>query len=291
MKNLFVLLGLVANVFFFSYVYANPHLVQTHSINIVVDCVDEALEVIRGLGGHNIHMDMSTFPGHGMDLVRQAEIIRRVDASEYRRAQQILRSLGTVTFEGESARNVRSEISDLQLRINAATGEFDRISYMMSKSNTIQMLIALDERLSEIAWHRDGLIGSLNLLLAESGSAVITIHLAEDIGVFVPPPGPGFGERVSGSFFGSWNVVVQIAESLAIFIAYAFIPAIFLSVLFFPLRAVYRAVTRNREKSRILAWQRYYLANSKAAPPKETVPASLEKNDDEKSKPSEVQDE
>ena len=252
MKILFAMFGLVANVLFFSYVHAEPPLVQTHNINIVVDCVDDALYAIRGLGGHNLHMDISTFPGHGMDPVRQAEIIRRVDASEYRQAQQVLRGLGTVTFEGESARNVGAEISDLQLRINAATGEFDRISDMLLESDTIQMLIALDSRLSEIATQRDNLVGALNVLMAESGSAVLTIHLAEDMGVFVPPPGPGFGERVSGSFFGSWNVVVQIAEGFAIFVAYAFIPAIFLSVLlFFPLRAAYRAIFRKSKPQEV----------------------------------------
>ena len=291
MRAFFTILGLAANILFFSHVYAAPHLVQTHNIDIVVDSVDDALEAIRRLGGHNLQMYMSTVERYGMTPVRQAEIIRRVDASEYRRAQEILRSLGTVTSEGESARNVGGEISDLQLRIQAATGEFDRISYMLMVSDTIEMLIALDTRLSEIAWQRDNLVGALNVLMAESGSAVITIHLAEDMGVFVPLPGPSFGERVSGSFFGSWNVVVRIAEGLAIFIAYAFIPSIILTLLFFPLRAAYKVVNRNREKLRILAWQKYYAANTKAAPSVGSVPANNKTSHAEIGTDSAVKDE
>ena len=296
MRALIVILGLAANMLFFTYVHAEPFLVQTHNINIVVDCVDEALEAIRGLGGHNLQMDVSTFERPGMNPVRQAEIIRRVDASEYRMAQQLLRSLGTVTFEGESARNIESDISDLRLRIDSATGEFDRISRMMAESDTIQMLITLDSRLSEIAMQRDWLVGSLNMYLAEAGSAVLTIHLAEDMGVFVPPPGPSFGERVSSSFFGSWNVVVRIAEGIAIFVAYAFIPAVLLSILFFPLRLAYRTVTRNREKLRVLAWQRYYAAKDESNATTRVSPAITENasaneySSEEKSKLLEVQD-
>ena len=290
MKTFFAILGLAANLLFFTYVHAEPMLVQTHNINIVVDSVDDALGVIQGLGGHNLQMDVSTVERHNMNPIRQAEIIRRVDASEYRRAQETLRSLGIVTSESESARNVGGEISDLQLRIQAATGEFDRISHMLRASDSIEMLIALDSRLSQIAMHRDDLVGSLNFLMAESGSALLMINLAEDMGVFVPPPGPGFGERVSGSFFGSWNVVVQIAEGLAIFIAYAFIPAVLLSILFFPLRAGYRMVRRNRERYRIQAWQNYYAINSKAAPQAEPNAINQTPTVEEKSKPPEVQD-
>ena len=278
MKIIFAILGLTANILFFSYVYAGPHLVQMHNINIVVECVDEALEVISGLGGYNLQMDVSTFEWSDMNPTRQAEVVRRVDASEYRLAQQLLRSLGTVTFEGESARNVGGDISDLQLRINSATGEFERISHMMSESDSLQMLITLDSRLSDIAWQRDSLIGSLNMLLAESGSAILTIHLAEDMGVFVPPPGPSFGERISASFFGSWNVTTQIAQGIVVFLVYAFIPAIVLSSLFFPIRAIFRVLNRRR----ILAWQKFFATNTQASLLSET-------KNEEKSKPPEVQ--
>lgn len=275
MKALFVILGLAANVLFFSYVYAAPYLVQTHNINIVVDCVDEALEAVGRLGGHNLSMDVSTVDWRGMEPVRQAEITRRVDGTEYRMAQNLLRSLGTVTFESESARNVGSEISDLQLRINSAIGEFERISDMMAESYSLQMLIALDSRLTNIAWHRDSLIGSLNMLMAESGSALITIHLAEDIGVFVPPPGPSFGERISASFIGSWHITIQILQSLVVFTAYVLIPAIILSLLFFPIRAVYRVL--NRRKA--LAWQRYFAKTTENPPEQNNVSTPVEVQD------------
>ena len=287
MKSFFAILGLAANLLFFTYVHAEPHLVQTHSIGIVVDSVDDALEAIGRLGGHNLHLDVFSIEWPGMDPVTQAEIIRRVDGTEFRSAQQVLRSLGEVTFEHESARNVGGEISDLQLMIQSASGEFDRISYMMAASDTLSMLIALDTRLSEISWQRDFLIGSLNVLMAESGSAVLTISLAEDIGVFVPPPGPTFGERVSGSFFGSWRAVVNIAQGFAIFVAYAFIPAILLIILFFPLRAAYRATSRKREELRQLAWQRYYAANANAASKAEPKKTETEANP----KPLEVHNE
>ena len=283
MRSFFVILGFAANMLFFANVYAAPHLVQTHDINIVVECVDEALEAISRLGGHNLHMDVTAFEQLGLNPIRQAEIIRRIDASEYRMAQNLLRSLGTVTSESESARNVGSDISDLQLRINSASGEFDRISHMMAESDSLHMLIALESRLSDITRSRDSLIGSLNVLLAESGTALISIHLAEDMGVFVPPPGPSFGARISASFFGSWNVTLLILQGIVLFIAYALIPAIFLSLLFFPIRAVIRAVNRSRGKRRVLAWQRYYAANAAAI-------QTSEANNDENSKPTEVQD-
>lgn len=241
MKKIIVVFGILANVIFFTYVSAEPPLpmVQTHTINIVVDCVDEAVYAIQGLGGHNISMNVMTIPVHGMEPIRNAEITRRVHASEYRRAQQLIRSLGTVAFESESARNVESQIVDLHLSINSANNEFERISAMMAASDNLQTLIVLDNRLSDISRNRDRLIGSLSALLAESGTALITINISEEMGMFVLPPEPLFGERIYASFFGSLRFLRATAEVFVVFVAYTFVPAVLLLVLAF---VVYRLV-------------------------------------------------
>lgn len=253
MKILFVILGVAANLLFFMYVSAEPPLVQTHNIEIVVECVDAAMEVINSLGGHNLNVDVRTIPGRGMEPFRLADVTRRVGASEYRQAQQILRLLGTVTFESESARNVEASINDLRISINSATGEFERISQMMAQSDNLQTLIALDNRLSQIAWHRDSLLGSLNLLLAESGTALLTISLAEEMGVFLPPPEPRFLERMAASFFGSLRFIRQTGEGFVVFIAYALIPAAILSLFALLVFAAIKRVLRKRENAESLA--------------------------------------
>ena len=252
MKILFIIFGLAANLLFVTHVSAAPTMVHSHSIEVVVDCVDEALEAIQRLGGHNINMNVSTVPMWGREPIRRADVTRRVNASEYRWAQQLIRSLGTVTFESESARNVEQSINDLRLRINSADGEFGRISQMMAESDNLTTLIMLDSRLSEIAWTRDNMIGSLNALMAESGTALLTIHLAEEMGVFVPPPEPTFYERITSSFFGSLLFMRNTFANFTVFVAYALIPAIILSL--FALIAF--KLARRILKFAVLPWQK-----------------------------------
>jgi len=193
---------------------------QTYTINIEVDCIETAVEIVRNLPGHNL--DSSAF----FDSWRTgADFRRRVPAETFRDVQETLRELGDVTFESEVASHLGAQIFDTEVRITALSQEIDRLTEMMVASDTLEVLIAVNDRLTHVSWERDSLIGRRNVLLTESVGPIIHISLIELL-EWVPPEPQGFWERVTAAFgrsvtnsrVGFENFIVFIASTILAFV-------------------------------------------------------------------------
>ncbi|MCL2199269.1 MAG: DUF4349 domain-containing protein [Defluviitaleaceae bacterium] len=201
-------------VVFSSTVAFGQSLSRRHSIEIEVECLEAAMAVIAGLNGYNLDSQAFFNEWHTW-----ANFTRRVDDWAFRHVQEVLRSLGEVHSEWENAVELGAEISDLNTRFVVLSQEMERLSLMMAASDSLDVLIAINDRLTRVSRDRDGIIGRRNLLLSQAASPVIDIHLwqtAED----APPPVPAsFGERVSRSFLNSWGGTVRFGGNLLVFFA------------------------------------------------------------------------
>jgi len=207
-------------------VSANRLFVQTHFIEIEVECLETAINSIRALNGYNLESSIfaSTNTQFGWQTRPTANFVRRVDEWAFRHTQEALRELGVVIAEFENSRNIAAQVSDLQVRINAIEEEIVRLSTIMIASDTLGVLITINDRLSNVMHERDRLLGNLNSLLIQTHSPVITIQLIE-----VYEPGatpPTFFQQLGERFRESLQIILRDIENLIVYLARNFISII-----------------------------------------------------------------
>ncbi|MCL2216801.1 MAG: DUF4349 domain-containing protein [Defluviitaleaceae bacterium] len=244
---------------------------QTHMIELEVECLETATAVIRDMNGYNLESSVFMVQQFGQgEFVRRANFTRRVDAWAFRHVQEVLRGLGEVTFETENAQHLGAQLMNTEIRLLAANQEIERLTLMMAASDTLNVLIAIDSRLSQVMWERDHLIGTRNLLLSQANSPVVTIWLTEaqeDRPVPVPPT---FGSRVADSFLDSWNSLRSNAAGLLVFIVRVALPVvIWAAVLTVVGLVIFRVYKRKRVCKIALV----------ASPPNYTDPEEDEENE------------
>jgi len=184
---------------------------QNYTIHIEVECVDAAMEIIRQLPGHNLDSSASVDTWH-----RRAEFRRRVNNDDFRHVQEVLRSLGDVTFETENAAHLGARMLDLDVSIAVLEQELERLSSMMAASTTLEVLIAVNDRLSIVSRNRDDLIGQRNVLQVESLGPIISISLIETFPDAQPIAPPGFGWRIADRFSSSISNTRTAAEAFIV---------------------------------------------------------------------------
>ena len=203
---------------------------QTHSIVIEVECVEAALEIIRELNGYNLESSVYMQEFFGRSPQRRANFTRRVEGWAFRHVQEVLRSLGEVQSETENAHFLGAQIMDVEARLVAISQEIERLSTMMAVSDSLDVLITIDQRLSQVTQERNQLIGRRNLLQAQAANPVIFIQLFEIPEDWPAPVPTGFGSRVANSFTDSWRGTRNVVANMLVFFVRVSIPLLVLCI-------------------------------------------------------------
>ena len=213
---------------------------QYHSIDIEVECLDTAIGIIRELNGYNLesHVWLHESP-HERAAWRSASFVRRVDYWAFGHVQYVLRNMGEVHFETENAHFLGAQIVDADTRILALSQEIERLSIMMAASDSLDVLIAIDARISQVVLERNSVIGTRNVLMAQAASPIINITINETMGERPAPVRDGFFSRVAGNFMGSLRGTGVAAGNLLVFIVRIFIPLVIYVALGFVVFRVY----------------------------------------------------
>jgi len=210
------------------------------------------MEIVRGLPGYNL--DSSVTVG---DRQRTASFRRRVDSDDLRQVQAELRNLGDVVSEHETAQHLGVRIMDLDVRISALDQELARLTAIMEASTTLDVLIAVNDRISNVSWDRDHLIGQLNVAMVESRGPILSISLVEFLPGAEPAPPTAFGRRLVDRFTSSLTNTRSGAESFVVGVVRAALPVVvWAGILAFVWFVVWRRVIR-KGVNKILAKRRH----------------------------------
>jgi hypothetical protein len=216
-------------------------------ISLSVADLTTAVAQIRRLNGFSLHEQVAYYEYGG-----NAQLHRRVDAWAYEHVQMMLREMGMVQRESERAFRMTEQVRDLEARIRAITQEIDRLTLLMSESETLDDLIAIDRRLGQVETERERLRGNLNVLLDATAAPTITIFLHEP-----PPepepeeeveeeeiPDPTFWEQFRDRFITSVNAFVRDMENVVVFLTRAFFPLVLVGLALLVAWRVYRRIRR-----------------------------------------------
>jgi len=187
---------------------------QEYTIVVQVDCLDDAMEIMRALPGWDLHLNISA---------RDAHFTRRVYAWAFPHTQEVLRTLGEVRSEREHIRHLGAELMHIDTRLRVINEEMERLIILLAASSSIDVLNAVDMQLTRVGWERDMLMGRRNTLTHETETVLMHISLTE---LYVPAEvaAAGFGTRLADSFLASWGATRRIAGNIMVGLVRASLP-------------------------------------------------------------------
>jgi hypothetical protein len=206
----------------------------THFITVEVQCLQTAMEQLGRFAGYNLHTAVDFVEQPGFGRRNRASVTRRVEPWALRHTQEALRGMGEVLEESENARYLGAQMRDHEVRVAAFSGEIERLAQMMARSDTLDVLIAIDNQLAWVMQSRNSHVGRLNALRHQAAAAVMNITLIE----YFEAPEPqedyeqGFLARMGDSFLSTAVGMRDGGAAFAVWLArYGLAIAIWLAIL------------------------------------------------------------
>lgn len=204
-----------------------------HNVDMTVetDAFDQlikSLTVRAGeLGGY---VEQSGIKGNRVNyknepIPRNADMTLRIPADKLDNFVAVVEQNGNVTNKAESTQDVTLQYSDLESKKKSLTLEQDRLWVLLEKADTLDAVIALEDRLSDLRYQLDSMESQLKLYDSQVDYSKVHLYVNEIRGAssFTPSGSEGVGRRIQNGFRKNLNAVAHGCTNLFVGLA-AFSP-------------------------------------------------------------------
>ncbi len=178
-------------------------LIRTIHLDVETDEFDTLLrklqEQIQTLSGYIEQSDVS---GHSIQYEnsrRRAYMTVRIPSTKLDQFVNSMEENANVTNKSETTTDITLKYSDLESRKKSLTIEQDRIWALLEKADTLEAVIALEERLSEIRYELESMESRLRLYDNQVDYSTVYVNISE-VKVFTPTAPATIGERIQKGF-------------------------------------------------------------------------------------------
>lgn len=178
-------------------------LVRTVSLDMEADDFDpflaEVNNLIRDVGGYIEQSDIWGEP-------RSASMTARIPSSRLDSFLGELEGRGNITRRSETTEDVTLQYTDLESRKKTLEVEQDRIWALLEKADSLDAVIALEQRLSEIRYSLESMESQLRLYDNQVEYSTVNLNLSE-VKDFTLSDSAGPSERMKDGFKGNLQAV------------------------------------------------------------------------------------
>lgn len=216
-------------------------LIRSVSMNVETDAFDQVVkhlqEKVTELSGY---IEQSDISGSSLEdpynrSGRYASITARIPSTSLDQFIAVVEGSGNMTYKSETTQDVTLQYSDLESRKKTLTVEQDRIWSLLEKADTLEAVIALEERLSQIRYELESMESRLRLYDNQVEYSTINIRINEKTVIEFTPTAPEtVGQRIKKGFAKNVQGVIETFTNLFIFFVTAspvWIPLAVLAVL------------------------------------------------------------
>ncbi len=178
-------------------------LIRTIHLDVETDEFDTLLhklkEQIQTLSGYIEQSDVS---GHSIQYEnsrRRAYMTVRIPSTKLDQFVDSMETNANVTNKSETTTDITLKYSDLESRKKSLTIEQDRIWALLEKADTLEAVIALEERLSEIRYELESMESRLRLYDNQVDYSTVYVNISE-VKVYTPTAPATIGERIQKGF-------------------------------------------------------------------------------------------
>lgn len=254
-------------------------LIRNANMDVETSDFDNLMNIITGqitaLGGYTQESSVS-----GSGKMRGNEPTRRYASVTARIPQEKLDAFitaveqnGNITNRYESTSDVTLQYSDLESRKKSLTVEQDRIWALLEKADTLEAVITLESRLSEIRYELESMESQLRLYDNQVEYSTVTLSIQE-VTTFTPTAPETLGQRIQNGFSKNagamadflTNFLIWLITSSPIWIPFAIIIGL---ILFFIRKS--QAKERMRQAARTASYENFgsEITEDNGAQPKE----------------------
>lgn len=202
-------------------VVSGRKLIRTVNLDVETYDFDELLaslnEQITALNGYVEQSDISGNSVQNTRSRRWAYMAIRIPSTELDHFIQSVESDGNVTNKSETTRDVTLQYSDLESRKKSLTIEQDRIWELLEKADTLESVIALEERLSEIRYELESMESQLKLYDNQVEYSTVHVNIQE-VKVYTPTEPETIGERIQKGFTANLENMQEFLVDLFVFL-------------------------------------------------------------------------
>ena len=178
-------------------------LIRNVRLSVETDEFDTFLEQLNDqvsqMGGY---VEQSDISGNSMQQnranPRYASLTIRIPVDQLDKFVQVIETRGNVTNRSENTQDVTLQYSDLESRKKSLTVEQDRLWALLEKADTLESVIALEERLSEIRYQLESMESQLRLYDNQVEYSTVSLALQEIVqdSEFTPTEPESFEQRI-----------------------------------------------------------------------------------------------
>lgn len=180
---------------------ASRKLIRNASLDVETDQFDNLIRTITGqIAVLQGYVEDSAITGANMDYYneprrRYASITARVPQEKLDSFVAVVEQNGNVTSRNESTTDVTLQYSDMESKKKSLTMEQERIWDLLEKAESLDAVIALEKRLSEIRYELESMESQLRLYENQVEYSTVTLNINE-VKTFTPTSPESVGERI-----------------------------------------------------------------------------------------------
>lgn len=198
--------------------------------------VAELEYMVESFGGFVEHSDTSgdvrrNDDGTSQVVNRYANYTVRIPASRFKEFLSLTGTLGNVLSKSSYAENVTSQYTDYEARLSSLRTQEERLLSMLEKSDDVDSLIALEERLADVRYETESIERNLRNLDRQIAYSTVSVGLQE-VEIYTPtkPVQRTFGEKMRDALSDGWSSFVRSLQYFLIDLTYS-LPGLILFVL------------------------------------------------------------
>lgn len=229
-------------------------LIRTIHMNVETGDFDSLIKTLNtkaaDLGGYIEQSDISgsSLNYDNRPAERYATFTFRIPVDKIDGFVTVVEENGNITSQSESAEDVTVKYSDLESRKKTLSVEQDRIWALLEKAESLESVIALEKRLSEIRYELESMESQLRMYDNQVEYSTVHLQVREvlEAAAFTPIGPESVGQRIQKGFNRNLNAVIQSLTGFLILLISA-------SPIWVPLVLIFLIVyfvTKNSKKMR-----------------------------------------
>ena len=207
------------------------HIIQTANIQLETEYFDDVVAELRQLApAAEGYVESEMLTTHGR---RMLTMVLRIPAARFDTVLNHVENLAVVISLNQRAEDVTDQFYDLAANLETRRIEEERILVLLESAVNINDILSLESRLSSVRLVIEQHQAQLNNLAGQIAYSTIVVTLTDSYEEEPTVVAVTLGERIGGAFGDSVDGTVGAFQNLAVFLAGAVIPLIFLGLLVF----------------------------------------------------------
>ncbi|GLC79093.1 DUF4349 domain-containing protein [Lacrimispora brassicae] len=200
---------------------AGRKLIRTISMNVETDefeaLVSELQAKITQLGGYVEQSDMSgsRMSSSGKPVTRFANMTVRIPVSQMNSFVSTVETNGNVTDKSETTQDVTLQYSDLESKKKALEIEQEKLWEFLEKAESVDTVITLQQRLSEIRYQLESMESQLRLYDNQVDYSTVHMNIRE-VAIFTPVSADSALTRINKGFTNNFKTLITAMTNLLI---------------------------------------------------------------------------